>query len=273
MKRWLSVLFALGSFLGVIVVSIFAFLSLKLDLLNVSSAPASAQSITASTTVVAGSIGDAELFFRQKGIILSTNPATPLSWANWDTLSVDDPNAGQAAKDLKTEWAKYSDEVVKHSGLKAIYLVRNLSVSGQARSGMPDPNATNALYFDVSDIYMQSEGGDYLRRTYHHEFSHFIEYKLTGSYAPNDVAWDGCNAIGTTYGKGGSSMYNDPDFAHKAHPSYGFIDGYATSGVEEDKAEVFAYYMTNNTYLRNLAEKDAGIACKLTQTEKLILSL
>jgi hypothetical protein len=273
MKRWLSVSFALGSFLGVIFVSIFAFFSLKLDILNVPSAPVSAQPVTSSRASTTGSLGDAELFFRQKGITLSTNPATPLSWASWDTLTISDPNAGQAAKDLKAEWSKYSDEAIKKSGLKAIYLVRNLSISGQARSGMPDPNATNALYFDVSDIYIQSEGGEYLRRTYHHEFSHFIEYKLTGSYAPNDSVWNGCNTPGTTYGRGGSSMYNDPDFAHKARPSYGFIDGYATSGVEEDKAEVFAYYMVSNSYLRKLAANDAGISCKLDQTEKLILSL
>ena len=68
-------------------------------------------------------------------------------------------------------------------------------------------------------------------------------------------------------------MYDDVNFAHKEHPTYGFVDGYATSGVAEDKAEVFARFMTDPAGLQKLADKDAGISCKLSQTVTLLQNL
>lgn len=270
MKRWLSASFALGSFIGAVTVSAFAFFTLKFGMLNVPSAPVAAEPVSSTTTSATGTFAEAAAYFQQKGITLSSTPIAPLEWASWENVSPSDRNALQAAADIKQEWAKYSDDALKNSGLKAIYLVKGLTVNGQARSGMPEPDVTHALYFDISDVYLQSENGSYLRRTYHHEFAHYIEYQLTGSYAPEDAAWSSCNAKDTVYGNGGSSMYSDPEFAHKAHPSYGFIDGYATSGEEEDKAEMFAYYMTEPNYVQSLAAKDAGISCKLTQTKLLL---
>lgn len=274
MKRWLSISFALSSFFGVLAVSIYALLQIQFGSLNVPSSPVAAAPFNTSTTAVTtGKFADAHQFFARKGITLSTSPKVPLSWANWNSADPNDKNAQQAAGDLMDEWTLYSDKAIKSSGLKAIYLVRNLTFSGQNSAGMPDPEVSDAIYFDISDKFLQSEDGDFLRRTYHHEFGHFIVYKQTGSYAPKDSEWGKCNAKGAKYGDGGIAMYSDPGFAHKIHPSYGFIDGYATSGPEEDKAEMFAYYMTDQPLVRNLAKKDAGIACKLAQTEKLLKSL
>ena len=275
MKRWLSFSFALGSILGVLLVSIFAFFRLQLDSLNAAASPVNAQSLsTQKARVDSESYTEAAQFFKAKGITLSTNPTVPLAWASWEPyVDTSNANVRVAAADLKQEWTKYSDQILKGSGIKAIYLVRNLVVNGQARSGMPDPEVTHALYFDISDVYLESENGNYMRRTYHHEFSHLIEYHKYGAYAPADVAWNSCNAKTAVYGDGGSAMYANPEFAHTMHPSYGFIDGYATSAPEEDKAEVFAYYMTEKTVTQTLAAQDAGIACKVAHTESLLRNL
>ena len=68
-------------------------------------------------------------------------------------------------------------------------------------------------------------------------------------------------------------MHSDVAYAHAAHLKPGFITGYATSGVDEDRAEVFAHYMTNRNYLYKLAQNDASLSCKVAQSEQLLSSL
>ena len=109
-----------------------------------------------------------------------------------------------------------------------------------------------------------------MRRTYHHELRHLIEYNLYGSYAPKDANWESCNASSFRYGNGGSEMYNDAAFAHKIHPQSGFVTGYATSGIEEDKAEIYAAYMTDPQALQNLAATDDLLSCKVSATKQLL---
>jgi hypothetical protein len=68
-------------------------------------------------------------------------------------------------------------------------------------------------------------------------------------------------------------MYSDVAYAHAAHPKPGFITGYATSGVDEDRVEVFTHYMTNRNNLYKLAQNDASLSCKVAQSEQLLSSL
>ncbi len=276
MNRLLSASFALGSLLGTIIVSVFAFTQLKVMTSNAAAVPVKPPQIAVinNPKATSGDYAGALRFFADRGIMLSIAPSYALTDANWSTFSSSaDANVSQAASELQTEFQKYTKNGLQNSGLKSIYLVKDLVVNGQARSGMPEPRTGKALYFDVSDIYLQSEDGMYMRRTFHHEFSHFTEYNLFGSYAPDDATWTGCNNSSFRYGNGGASMYADPEFAHKSHPTYGFIDGYATSAIEEDKAEMFAWYLTDAPALQKLASKDAGVACKLLQTKSLYQTL
>ena len=273
MKRWLSISFSFGSLLGVTAVSLLVFLNLR-----TSATPASVVPINQKSSSVAkakaGSFTTAQKFFDERGIALSIQPKATLTNAHWHTYVLgDDAQVNQAAAELQSEWLKYSANTLKASGLKTIYLVHDLHVDGQARSGFPEPRIEHALYFDISANYLNSENGQYLRRTFHHEFAHLIEYDLFGSFAPADAAWNRCNAKDTKYGNGGPSMYADVDYAHTMHPKYGFVDGYATSGLDEDKAEMFAYYMTDPASVQNLADGDAGINCKLQLTERLLQEL
>jgi hypothetical protein len=68
----LSASFALGSFIGAVTVSAFAFFTLKFGMLNVPSAPVAAEPVSSTTTPVTGTLADAAAYFQQKGIILSS---------------------------------------------------------------------------------------------------------------------------------------------------------------------------------------------------------
>ena len=165
------------------------------------------------------------------------------------------------------EIKRYPVPTIKKSGLKKIYLVRSLRVDDQLRSGMPEPFIEDALYFDISENYINSENGQYMKRVFHHELSHLIDYNQYGTFTPYDSKWQSCNTPGWHYGKGGASMSADPEYAHKSHPAIGFINGYATSAIEEDKAEMFALTVLQDQNLISLSQNDTSLACKKARVE------
>lgn len=145
------------------------------------------------------------------------------------------------------EWNKYPVEFVKSSKLTAVYFVKNLKVSGQSRYAMPE-GVYNALYYDVN--YVNARLDQYLRHSMHHEFYHLIEKNYFGDYYFLDKSWISFNPLDFSYGSGGAAAYANPEFARRQYPYKGFITGYATVGIEEDKAEVFGYLMTTQEFLK-----------------------
>lgn len=218
-------------------------------------------------------LSDIISFFNERSIVLSLQPKVTMPYAKWQSLSAESNDVYRSALVLKEEFSKYDKGFLKAAGLKNIYLVGQLQVSNQFRAGMPEPHLEQALYFDVSPKYTNSENGKYIRRVFHHELNHLIEHVQFGSYAPTKSQWTACNPTSFTYGDGGASMYTDPDYAHKLHPIAGFVNGYATSGQEEDMAEVFAEYMTSPDELYKLSQDDKHIACKATKTIELLQSI
>jgi hypothetical protein len=84
----------------------------------------------------------------------------------------------------------------------------------------------------------------------HHEFYHLVEKNYFGNFYYNDRSWVSFNPLDFSYGSGGAAAYANPEFARRQYPYKGFITGYATSGIEEDKAELFGYLMTTQEYLK-----------------------
>ena len=79
-------------------------------------------------------------------------------------------------KILAAELGKYPMPLLQKSKLKAIAIVKNLSVAGQRRSAMPDYE-NEVLYLDFI------RGGHapvYQAHTIHHEFFHLLEQELNG---------------------------------------------------------------------------------------------
>jgi hypothetical protein len=265
MKRWLSRLLSVVLFTAVATTATYAIASSKVLHLSAAASPVYAATNNAELRYTDDSYEIAKESLAKLGISLSMNPTAKLGYATWNVTTDTDKNLLKASEMLREEWAKYTPQTIKALGLKKIYLVKDLSVDGQNRSGMPEPVLEDALYFDISDNYLNSEDGAYMRRTFHHEFKHLIDYNLYGSYS-GDKQWNTCNVTNTTYGNGGGSMYDNPEYAHAEHPSTGFIDGYATSGIEEDRAEVYTAFMTNPEKLQQMTSKNAALSCKVTLT-------
>lgn len=158
------------------------------------------------------------------------------------------------------EWAKYPRDWVEASGLQSVALVRNYAVNGTHRAAGPDP-VGQAMYYDVGYY-----GDFYLREVIHHEYDHYVTYHNHGTWSVFDPIWLSYNPPGFQYGDGGASCYGAQSTCLTGeHVLNGFATGYATSAVEEDRAETFAYLMTNEGYhkLIEWTKTDSLLAAKM----------
>lgn len=268
MKQWISVLLTSVMLLLVATTSVFAMAKSYVTPFNSYAPPVSNTGTnnlaSANEYIIAESV---------LGVSVSYTPTLQFSYASWDFVKNDSRDAIYAQKIVKEELLKYSAANLAKIGLKKIYLVHHLRVDGTFRSGMPDGQFEDALYFDIDSKYFTSENGEYMRRTLHHELRHLADYNMHKTYRPQDVNWLNCNPKTTVYGNGGASMYADAAYAHAVHPKAGFVTGYATSGIDEDRAEVYAYYMTSLSNLNKTSQGDSYLNCKIAQTELFLSSL
>ena len=159
---------------------------------------------------------------------------------------------------LAAEFTLYPPELVRRSHLKRVVLCSGLSFAGQRRNAIPDFEH-DVLYLDVSrGAYSKS----YLRKVVHHEFFHIIDYRDDGSVY-KDERWAALNPDNFEYGHGGRSA-QDLQLTSVLTDKYpGFLNHYSTTGVQEDKAEVFAYLIVNVEYVESRAKTDRVIHAKV----------
>ena len=138
---------------------------------------------------------------------------------------------------FKSEFEKYPLEFLQKSGLKEIDLVTDLSVNGSPVKAMPD-YVNERLVLDVT----MADDEWYSRHVTHHEYYHLVEDQHFGSPYYKDPNWAKFNPPSFKYGKGGAYA-RDPKVTPFTHPQAGFINLYSQSGLEEDKAEVWAVIM------------------------------
>ena len=188
-------------------------------------------------------------FLSQYGLTIEITKITPSDYANTCiTYSLlQDNDLGT----LKTygalfidEWAKYPIDWITSSQLKSIVLVKKLGVNtiGPTVAAFPDI-VGETMYYDVT------YSGNYAREVVHHEFDHLIIYNIFHTSAPKDSTWLSLNPPGFSYGAGGASAYQ-PGYSGPSgeHVVPGFVTGYATTAIEEDMAETYAYLMTTTYY-------------------------
>lgn len=198
-------------------------------------------------------------------------PAPASYYATFSRLDASDLGALKAyGAMLVDEWAKYPPAFVAASGLRTIKLVKGLAVAGVAKTAAPTP-------FDAAMIYDVTAGtDDYARSVLHHEFDHYFTFQKFGTYAPADQAWLALNPPGFHYGGGGTSCYVAPSSCPSGpHVVAGFVSGYATSAIEEDKAETFAYLMDDAEYhqVQTWVKTDAVLAAKVSAYEEFLCGL
>lgn len=166
------------------------------------------------------------------------------------------------------EWSKYPVDWIRATKLKDMIFVTTLTVSGQTRAAMPDVGGWD-MYYDVR------YSGDYAREVIHHEFDHLLTASYFGTYWPSDPTWQSYNPTGFSYGNGGSSCYvNLGSCPSTLHPVPGFVDFYATTDIAEDKAELYAYLMTDTYHhqLNDWVTSDSNLANKVNDYKQFIAS-
>lgn len=208
--------------------------------------------------------------YNQKILVASFIPSDYAKmYATWTTLSTDDwPNLASYGQIFICEWSKYPPDWIRQSKVTQIAIVKNLAVEGQSRAAMPDSQGAT-LFLD--DGY-GSSGRNYQQRVIHHEFYHLIEFVNYGDMYYKDSDWSTFNDPSFKYGSGGVNAYKDPNYANIEHPQTGFITGYATSAIEEDKAETYAYLFVKESYskLQTWLSADSILLNKVNYLKKFI---
>lgn len=156
---------------------------------------------------------------------------------------------------FQKEWNYYPPSLIKKVGLKRVVFCKDLKMDKQARSAIPSFD-TNTLYLDVE---AGKKSADYQRVVIHHEFFHMID-KAMGTLE-DDPKWQAIMP-GFTYGTGGKDMQT-AGVGELSDELFGFVTKYATSAMEEDKAEMFAHMIVHAHYLRTRCASDGPIARKI----------
>lgn len=193
------------------------------------------------------------------------------SYSAWSELTMSKRDVAalqEFAGYLAVEFSKYPVDLVKNSGLKTIGIVRDLKVSGTSRASVPAPMLNAMVYDAVQEV---DGGKDYASSGISHEYWHYLDYKIRGDYRYGDAAWTACNPAGFSYGAGGETAYNNPDFKNAFYDRKNFITEYSTYGIEEDRAEMFAWLMYVPERVKSL--NDAGIDCKTKRLTTIVRAL
>jgi hypothetical protein len=168
------------------------------------------------------------------------------------------------------EFSLYPISLVSKSKLKSIFFCHSLKFStenySQYRAAVPD-------YTDniMSMIYCCKETSvKYIRNVIHHEFFHFLDYVEDGKIYGKDLEWESFNLIDFEYGKGGCY---ERQWKPLANDKKEFLNFYSTTGVEEDKAEIFSFMMlkcrkVQDVQNENLKKKFENIKSMMKKFDK-----
>ncbi len=154
---------------------------------------------------------------------------------------------------VRAELARYPAAFVAAIHLHGVLLTRELREGGRPIPSLP--NCGGAMLLDVD------ASPEFLRRLVHHEVFHFADLADDGTLK-QDPAWESLNDHFFVYGDGGRAS-RDPSASRLTDAYPGFLDVYARSAVEEDKAETFAFLMTEPARVARIASRDAVVQSKV----------
>lgn len=163
------------------------------------------------------------------------------------------------------EFAIYPAEFVKKSKLKRVVFCADLAFAGQRRTAIPDFEH-DTLYLDVA---RGSDKKYYRHKVLHHEFFHIIDLRDDGKLY-QDERWVSLNPAGFKYGSGGKNAQNNSDTSVLTDKYPGFLNHYCTTGVEEDKAELFANMIVETEYIAKRVATDAVLKSKVERMKELM---
>jgi hypothetical protein len=189
------------------------------------------------------------------------------TWGIIDGSTADDGELLRYTKFFVPEFELYPVDIIRRTRIKRVSLCCDLSFAGQRRAAVPDYEH-NTLYLDVGwGTYDTS----YRRKVIHHEFFHFIDYCDDGSVYQDD-SWNRLNPAHFQYGLGGHAAQAMAMTSDLTTRYRGFLNHYSTTGVEEDKAEVFANLIVETGYSEARAKDDAVLQAKIERMKELLAS-
>ena len=199
--------------------------------------------------------------------IITTDPPFPVTTLHG---MITGKAAGQGALDWYTplffqEFSLYPPTLVRRARLNRVVLCEDLSFAGQRRNAIPD-FAHDTLYLDTTRGAYSPE---YLRTVIHHEFFHIIDYRDDG-LVYSDHSWSTLNASAMKYGDGGRNAQHRPEESLLVTTYPGFLDYYGTTGVEEDKAELFAHLIVRSSAVAARSRSDSVLMAKVWRLKRLM---
>ena len=155
----------------------------------------------------------------------------------------------------------YPPDVLRAAHVDHVVLVHDVRFRGAERSSSAIA-AAGVILIDLDHPWETHPGRV---RTVHHEVFHMLDYAHDGDLW-NDREWRALNPPDFAYGGGGKTMVTVAG-AGKWADTPGFVTRYATSGDEEDKAEVYGWWVTERERMVRRLKTDAVLAAKVAHLE------
>ncbi len=146
---------------------------------------------------------------------------------------------------LQIELDKYPPGFLKKAGLKNIVLCKKTSILGDCVCGLAD-TVHKTVYLNYGGSKYAVVAGQ--KMVIHHEMYHIIEATFNGNSRYKDSVWIGFNDVEFKYDEAGLvCVSSDFDQGLQYHPEKGFVTQGARSAAWQDKAEVYAVLLVEET--------------------------
>lgn len=155
-------------------------------------------------------------------------------------------------EELVEVFARYPVALLDVARIERVVLCKRLDNNGQP-GGLADPEE-RVLYINVQSLL--KPGGysiGYIAETAHHEVYHLFD--IPAGKRSFDLEWDQLNANGFVYGSGRRGNFGD------LRP-FGFVNAYAATAADEDRASTFQFLMARGDELCTLAKDDPTLLAK-----------
>lgn len=192
----------------------------------------------------------------------------PVNGGAIDGRAAADEEIDSYAPLLAQELSLYPPCLVRMARLERIVLCKQLSFAGQRRGAVPDMEH-DTLYLDVCSA---SHNRQFVRKVLHHDFFHLLDFRDDGRLL-EDSDWSRLNPPEFRYGKGGETAQDNPQTSLASDDHPGFLNHYSTTGVAEDKAELFAHLLVEHERVVRRAGKDAVLNAKVHRMKALLADL
>ncbi|MBX3114372.1 MAG: hypothetical protein KF836_07375 [Fimbriimonadaceae bacterium] len=192
-------------------------------------------------------------------------PTSTVSWQGQGYTVKGEPTSQDALEKytqlFANEWKLYPVSFVKKAKVFKITFCVSLSLNNQFRAAVPSYDADRMFYDTAAGAY----NSNYQRNVVHHEYFHMVDQREKRLYT--DPEWASLNPPDFKYGSGGAQMRTS-GAGSLTDKIPGFLTLYGTSGVEEDKAELFAHMIVDGEFVANRAKLDPVLNKKIGLLKK-----